>query len=132
MRLAPTLASLMVVLSSMTCAFGVCPVMMVSGVGERDNIVVTFRNAGKLPIRQLEFNCTPVQSHVVGQTNACRERNALFYPGMQYTVRYPYPGRSRGTVTVAVKSVMLSDGFVWRPSRKQPCRTLRIVPRKTR
>ena len=71
----------MVVLSSMTCAFGVCPVMMVSGVGERDNIVVTFRNAGKLPIRQLEFNCTPVQPHVVGQTNACRERNALFYPG---------------------------------------------------
>lgn len=130
MRRARALAILAVVVSAVTCAFGVCPVLMVSGTGERDNIVVTFRNSGKLPIRQMEFSCTSAQSG--GRRSSCREPNALFYPGMQYTVRYPYPGGARSSVTVAVKSVTLSDGFVWQPSKKQPCRTLRIVPRKGR
>jgi hypothetical protein len=58
--------------------------------------------------------------------------NALFYPGMQYTVRYPYPGGVRGTITLAVKSVTMSDGFVWKLSKKQPCRALRIVPQQSR
>lgn len=132
MRRVPASVTLAVVLSAVTCAFGVCPVMMVSGMGERDNIVVTFRNSGKLPIRQLEFDCSPPGSHTQVQKSSCREMNALFYPGMQYTVRYPYPGGSRRTVTVAVKSVTLSDGFVWKPSRKQLCRTIGIVARKTR
>ena len=30
-----------------------CPVTLVSGMGDVDGIVVTFRNAGKLPIRDL-------------------------------------------------------------------------------
>jgi len=124
------LAILAVVVSAVTCAFGICPVLMVSGTGERDNIVVTFRNSGKLPIRQLEFNCISSSPPSSGRKNPCREPNALFYPGMEYTVRYPYPGGARSIVTVAVKSVTTSDGFVWKPSKKQPCRTLRIVPRK--
>ncbi len=108
-------------------AFAVCPVMIVSGVGEPDGIVLTFRNSGKLLIRQLEFSCkSRPDQH---DSNACREANALFYPGMQYTVRYPYPGGQAKTVTVAVKSVTTSDGFIWKPTRKQPCRTLRIAPR---
>ena len=110
------------------CALGaVCPVMMVSGTGDADGIVLTFRNSGKLPIRQLEFSCTTAQMRDSGR-GACRERNALFYPGMQYTVRYPYPGGTRGVVTVAVKSLTTADGFVWKPSKKQKCRTLRIAP----
>jgi hypothetical protein len=108
-----------------------CPVMMISGTGERDNIVVTFRNSGKFPIRQLEFTCTSLQAASSRHDRPCREAHALFYPGMQYTVRYPYPGGARGTVTVALKSVTMSDGFVWKPSMKQPCRPLRIVPRRS-
>ena len=111
-------------------AFGVCPVMLVSGVGESDGIVLTFRNSGKLLIRQLEFSCKSQPSQ--RGSNACREANALFYPGMQYTVRYPYPGGKAQTVTLAVKSVTTSDGFTWKPTKKQPCRTLRIVPRPKR
>lgn len=110
-------------------ALAVCPIMIVSGVGESDGIVLTFRNSGKLPIRQLEFSCKSSQSQ--RESNACREANALFYPGMQYTVRYPYPEGKAKTVTLAVRSVTTSDGFVWKPSKKQPCRTLRILPRAT-
>jgi hypothetical protein len=113
-------------------AFGVCPVMMISGAAEHDNIVLTFRNSGKLPIRQLEFSCASLRGQPAGQTNLCRETNALFYPGMQYTVRYPYPGATREVVTVAVKSATTSDGFVWRPSKKQACRPVKIMPRKSR
>ena len=105
-----------------------CPVMLVSGIGDADGIVLTFRNSGKLPIRNLEFNCLlagPAQSMV------CRERNALFYPGMEYALRYPYP-RGTGQVTVSVKSATLSDGYVWKPSKRQPCRVLRIHPPRNR
>jgi hypothetical protein len=129
---ARALAILAVLLGGSAYAFGACPVMMISGAAERDNIVLTFRNSGKLPIRQLEFSCTPEQGPPAGRSGQCREANALFYPGMQYTVRYPYPGGARGNVTVAVQSVTTSDGFVWKPSKKQPCRILRIVPRKSR
>ena len=104
----------------------VCPVMIVSGTGERDEIVVTFRNAGKLPIRRLEFGCVAGSARV----GVCREGNTLFYPGMEYTVRYPYPAGKRDAVTVAVKSVTTSDGFVWKGSKKLGCRTLRIAPPK--
>jgi hypothetical protein len=105
----------------------VCPVMMVSGVGEQDEIVVTFRNVGKLPIRRLEFACT-----AGGRVGVCRERNALLYPGMEYTARYPYPGGGRDAVTVAVKSVTMSNGLEWKPWKKQPCRELRIGAKKKR
>jgi hypothetical protein len=109
-----------------------CPVMLVSGTGDETAIVVTFRNVGKLPIRQLEFNCTPAGTEArKGQRARCREANALFYPGMEYTVRYPYPGGVRRAVVVTVKSVTVSEGYVFKPSKRQPCRTLRITPRRT-
>jgi hypothetical protein len=107
-------------------ALAVCPVMFVSGVGESDGIVLTFRNSGKLPIRLLEFSCKSQPSP--RDSNTCREANALFYPGMQYTLRYPYPDGKAKPVMLAVESVTTSDGFTWTPSKKQPCRTLRIVP----
>jgi len=129
---ARALAILAVLVSTSAYALGACPVMMISGAAERDNIVLTFRNSGKLPIRQLDFSCTPLQAQLADRTNQCREANALFYPGMQYTVRYPYPGATRGSITVTVKSVTMSDGFVWKPAKKQPCRALRIVPGKSR
>jgi hypothetical protein len=105
-----------------------CPVMLVSGMRDVDGIVVTFRNAGKLPIRDLQFNCSLARA---AQRMACREKNALFYPGMEYTLRYPQP-RGTGEVTVSVKSATLSDGYVFRPSKRQSCRTLRISPGRTK
>ena len=125
-----TISIICILLCASADALAVCPVMIVSGVGESDGIVLTFRNSGKLPIRQLEFSCKsqPTQR----DSKACREANALFYPGMQYTVRYPYPDGKAKTVTLAVKSATTSDGFTWMPSKKEPCRTLRIVPRTSR
>src|ERR1700677_939978 len=35
----------------------VAPLPLVSGTGSRDSLSITFMNAGKLPIRRLEFNC---------------------------------------------------------------------------
>jgi hypothetical protein len=108
-----------------------CPVTLVSGMADVDGIVLTFWNSGKLPIRNLEFDCTSVRAAQPGQRMACREKNALFYPGTEYTLRYPYP---RGTrqVTVSVKSATLSNGYVFKPSKRQPCRTLRISPERTK
>jgi hypothetical protein len=119
------IASILLLMSAH--ALAVCPVMLVSGAAESDGIVFTFRNSGKLLIRQLEFSCTVHGSSK--DSHGCRENNALFYPGMQYTLRYPYPDGRPKTVTVAVKSVTTSDGFIWKPTRKQPCRTLRVAPR---
>ena len=130
MRWAWTISVIGILMFVLADARAVCPVMIVSGVGEPDGIVLTFRNSGKLLIRQLEFSCKSQSSP--HDSNACREANALFYPGMQYTVRYPYPGGKAKTIILAVKSVTTSDGFTWKPTKKQPCRTLRIVPHAKR
>ena len=59
----------------------------------------------------------------------CREDNALFYPGTEYTVKYPYPDRTPRPVLVSLKSVMTSDGYMWKPSKNDGCRTLTLEPR---
>lgn len=105
-----------------------CPVTLVSAVGDPDAIVLTLRNSGKLPIRRLEFNCKPARSQAASRGGPCREENALFYPGAELTVRYPYPGAIRQPVVVSLKSAMFSNGFLWKPSKRQPCRTLRVSP----
>jgi len=105
-----------------------CPVAMVSGKGEREGIAITFRNQTKLPIRRLEFRCTVAGQKI--QTGACLERNALFNPHEEYTVQYPYPGGVPRPVTVTVQSVLLIDGFTWKPTKHDVCRVLRISPPK--
>jgi hypothetical protein len=134
MSKASTLAALVMV--GVALAYGSgnpCPVLLVSGTGDTDAIVITFRNTGKLPIRQLEFNCTLAGAQAgKGQRARCREENALFYPGMEYTVRYPYPGGVRQAVVVTLKSVTQSEGYVFKPSKRQPCRTLRISPERSK
>lgn len=98
-----------------------CPVMLVGGKADQDQISITFMNMGKLPIRQLEFNCGPRDSAQGNTANlsACRENNALFFPGHEYTLDYAIKPRSHN-IQVSVKSVTLSDGYVWKPSRVQP------------
>jgi hypothetical protein len=110
-------------------ASGTCPLTLVSGTGDRDSISVTFRNVGKLPIRRIEFNCVLArgQAHKAGDAD-CREDNAMFFSATPYTVKYAYPGGAAKTVLVSVKSVTLAGGYVWKPSRHETCRVLRIVP----
>lgn len=108
-----------------------CPVRMVAGKGDRDGISITFQNQTKLPIRRLEFRCTAASAGRHGSAGSCVERNALFYPGGEYTVSYVYPGGKPGMVTVSVAKVLLMDGFEWKPTKHDSCRALRISPPKS-
>lgn len=120
---------LIIGLPGLVQASGACPLTLVSGAGDRDSISVTFRNIGKLPIRRIEFSCVLAhgQAHPASSAD-CREDNAMFFSATPYTVRYAYPGGVPRTVLVSVKSVTLSGGYVWEPSRHETCRVLRIVP----
>ncbi len=129
MRRIIPITTLALSLVSLADASSSCPLTLVGGTADSDGISVTLRNAGKLPIRRMEFNCTPTHARTKApQRTPCREDNALFYPGSEYTVTYPYPDGKRQAVTFSLRSITLSNGFVWNPSRRQPCRTLRIYP----
>jgi hypothetical protein len=119
----------MLIASRAQAAKSACPVFLVSGTGDRDGIAVTFRNLGKLPIRRLEFNCTPLraQAHRV-QGGQCSEQNASFVPRTQFTVNYPYSGGRPVALLVSLRSVMFSDGHTFKPSKRDPCRVLKIQP----
>jgi hypothetical protein len=104
-----------------------CPIMLVNGAKDRDSISVTFRNVGKDPIRRLEFNCKLANPPAKSPSQArCYEPNASFLPVGEYTVSYGVPGGARGTVLVSVKSVTFSDGREWKPTKRDPCRSLTI------
>jgi hypothetical protein len=79
-------------LAPLAHASGSCPVTLLSGTRSADSISVTFRNAGKLPIRHVEFNCNPVATQISKTRRThCYEDNSLFFPGQNYTVSYTYP-----------------------------------------
>lgn len=104
-----------------------CPILLVSAKAAENQISITFMNMDKRVIRQLEFNCGPSRS-IIGKVTdrpSCREDNALFFPGQEYTLDYGNHYASR-QIQVSVKSVILSDGYVWRPSRTQSCRVLTV------
>ena len=104
-----------------------CPIMLVSGSKDQDSINVTFRNTAKSPIRRLEFDCRLANARAGASRQArCYEPNASFLPVGEYTVSHAIPGGSRGTVLVSVKSATFSDGHVFKPTRRDPCRTLTI------
>jgi hypothetical protein len=100
-------------------ASNTCMVTMVSGAADADGISVTFRNAGKLPIRRLEFNCAPIrpQARKVKGT-LCHAENGLFFPGTEYIVSYPYPIHLPRSLTVSLRSAILSDGYIWKPDEE--------------
>lgn len=105
-----------------------CPIMLVSGTKDQDTISVTFRNMAKAPIRRLEFDCRLANSRAGASSGQarCYEPNASFLPVGEYTVSYAIPGGSRGTVLVSVKSVTFSDGHTFKPTKRDPCKTLTI------
>jgi hypothetical protein len=127
------LAMLALLFAPLATASGSCPVTLLTGAADPGAFSVTFMNAGKLPIRRLEFDCMVANTQAHKAERAlCREQNALFFPGTEYTVRYPYPGGIPRSVRVSLKSVTSSDGYIWKPSQRQPCRVLKIYPGKTK
>ena len=112
-------------------ASNTCMVTLVSGAADSGGVSVTFRNAGKLPIRRLEFNCTPIRGQAYkAQSALCHAENGLFFPGTEYMVSYPQPTGSSKSATVSLRSATLSDGYIWKPAPGQHCRVLQIHPSK--
>jgi len=127
------LATLALFLAPLAGASSSCPVTLLSGAGTPSSISVTFTNAGKLPIRRLEFNCKMVDTQAdKAQSTQCYVKNALFFPGTQYTVNYSYPSGVSGPVRVSLRSVAFADGHTWKPFRSESCRVLKIYLRETK
>jgi hypothetical protein len=105
-----------------------CPVSLVDGKADRDGVVLSLRNKGKLPIQQLEFNCTPA-TNPTAHRPTCHEETGLFFPGTEYTISFAYPNRA-GSILVSLKAARLSDGSIWMFKRDQSCRPLRIARKK--
>lgn len=122
---------LVVVLGSLAHSEIRCPVTLISGMGDSNSVSITFRNTGKLVVRQLEFNCKLPDNRIYKSASlSCGERNALFFSGMDYTVSYPYQGHLPARVRVSLKSVTFSDGSVWKPPQAASCRVLQMTLRK--
>jgi TonB family protein len=115
-------------LPNATVAQSPCPILLVSGAADQTHISITFINVGKLAVRQLEFSCGPRNSTIgnVTDLSPCYENNALFYPGQEYTLEYANQHARSPNLLISVKSVTLSDGYVWKPSRSQSCRMVAI------
>src|SRR3954453_18953921 len=130
-RIAVRLLILELLLVSFAVAGPPCPVMMVRGSGDHGGFHLAFRNMGKLAIRALDFNCTATNRRT-GKLRAglCREGNGMFYPGPEYNLTFAYPNGKPEQVKVTVKSALLMDGYLWRPSKGQACRALRIQPKQ--
>ncbi len=106
-----------------------CPVSLVDGKTDQEGIVLSFRNKGKLPIQQLEFDCTPTRSPTAHRPT-CHEETGLFFPGTDYTISFAYPNRA-GSILVSLKAARLSDGSIWIFKRDQSCRPLRVARKRS-
>ena len=127
------LATFALFLAPLAGASSSCPVTLLSGTGTPSSISVTFKNAGKLSIRQLEFNCKMLDTQGdKAQSTQCYVKNAFFFPGTQYTVNYSYPSGVFAPVRVSLKSVTFADGHTWKPFQRESCRVLKIYLRKTK
>ena len=116
------IAVFFLLLSQVANAAGRCPVTLISGTGSRDSLSITFMNAGKLPIRRLEFNCKLIGDR--SDSIHCAEENALFYPGTAYTVTYAHQARVPERAEISLKTITFSDGYIWKPTRAISCRVL--------
>src|SRR5205807_2797472 len=121
------LARLVVLLAPMMLAGSPCPVKLLNGTVDQNVIRVTFRNTGRLSIRQIEFNCKLIDAPADRATRAhCSETKAHFLPETEYTTAYNFPDVTAGSVLMSLKSVTFSDGSTWKPSNQEPCEVLKI------
>jgi len=121
------IALLEALLVSLTYGSSSCPLMIASSTADQDGIRLTFRNAGKLPIRRLDFRCTATRRGKT-QSGNCLEKNAMFFPGPEYSVSYSYPDGKPEPVMVSVRSLTWSNGYIWKPSKRNTCRVMNIHP----
>jgi hypothetical protein len=106
-----------------------CPLTFLSGSVTQHVVSVTFRNAGKKTIRELDLDCKAVDLDAdKAHPGHCFEEGANFLPGHQYTTRYSFVGPKLGAVLMSVKGVTFGDGVKWKPSKDSGCKALKALP----
>jgi hypothetical protein len=105
-----------------------CPVMLYGGKVAQGTVSVSFMDRGKAPIRELELYCTPLQGQKAKHSD-CHTEEGLFFPGTPYTMSFSYPGKTPRTMSLSLKTALLSDGIRWTSIHDQPCKSLKITNR---
>jgi hypothetical protein len=105
-----------------------CPLMLYGGKVAQGTVSVSFMNRGKVPIRELDLYCTPLQGQK-GKRSDCHTEAGLFFPGTPYTISFAYPGKSPRAMSLSLKTALLRDGSRWTSIHDQPCKSLKITNR---
>jgi len=103
-----------------------CPVRLSSGKVDQGKVSISFMNKGKVPIRQLELSCTPLQGRKERRL-VCHTESGVFFPGTPYTLSFSYPGKTPEAIEVSLKTALLPDGTLWTSTHDEPCRPLKIL-----
>jgi hypothetical protein len=105
-----------------------CPVMLYGGKIDQGTVSVSFMNRGKAPIRELGLSCTPLQGQKAKRSD-CHTEDGVFFPGTAYSISFTYPGKTPRTMSLSLKTALLSDGVRWTSIHDQPCKSLKITNR---
>jgi hypothetical protein len=105
-----------------------CPVMLYGGKIDQGTVSVSFMNRGKAPIRELGLSCTPLQGQKAKRSD-CHTEDGVFFPGTPYSISFSYPGKTPRSMSLSLKTALLSDGVRWTSIHDQPCKSLKITNR---
>ena len=105
-----------------------CPVMLYGGKIDQGTVSVSFMNRGKAPIRELGLSCTRLQGQKAKRSD-CHTEDGVFFPGTPYSISFSYPGKTPRSMSLSLKSALLSDGVRWTSIHDQPCKSLKITNR---
>ena len=105
-----------------------CPVMLYGGKIDQGTVSVSFMNRGKAPIREFGLSCTPLQGQKAKRSD-CHTEDGVFFPATSYTISFPYPGKAPRTMSLSLKTALLSDGVRWTSIHDQPCKSLKVTNR---
>jgi hypothetical protein len=105
-----------------------CPVMLYGGKIDQGTVSVSFMNRGKAPIRELGLSCTPLQGQKAKRSD-CHTEDGVFFPGTAYSISFTYSGKTPRTMSLSLKTALLSDGVRWTSIHDQPCKSLKISNR---
>ncbi len=126
---AVVLAALIAIPARQSLAEIPCPITLISGDADQDSIRLSFMNKGKVPVQQLNLSCTPPKDQTA-RGAACHTESGLFYPGMEYSLDFPYPGVAGRAIVISLRTARLAGGVVWTATPSQSCRALRILRKK--
>jgi hypothetical protein len=105
-----------------------CPIMLYGGKIDPGTVSVSFMNRGKAPIRELGLYCTSLQGQKAKRSD-CHTEDGVFFPGTAYSISFTYPGKTPRTMSLSLKTALLSDGVRWTSIHDQPCKSLKITNR---